>query len=687
MKSLQFAAVVFIVTTGHSAVSAAETKEMKVTRVSLFSSGVGYFQCDSEVNDAATAELRFRTDQVNDILKSLVVQDFNGGTVGVVGYASQDPIEKSLKSFGVDITGKPTLAQLLDQLRGEPIRISAPRAIDGVIVGVEKQKALLPEKNVLETDILNVLTDSGIQQLPLNTLSGIQLTNEKIGAELRKALATLASSHDADKKSVFVHFEGQGTRKVRASYLIEAPIWKTSYRLVLSDRDKPFLQGWAVVENATEEDWRDVRLSLVSGRPISFRMDLYTPLYIQRPKEELELYASLRPPTLEAGMDPAGERMARGRGAMFGTSAKRMMQAPMAPGEGEGRQMADADAIAALEEVAQIDLADRGVASVASAQDAGELFEYAIKTPVSIPRRNSAMLPIVNEAVEGEKLSVYNPANHAKYPLNALLLHNKTALNLMQGPVTIFDGNTYAGDAKLPDLKPDEKRLLAYALDLAVEVNVESMPRPDELVGLRIGKGTLYHKRKYVDERTFNVKNKSDKDKTVILEHPAMPGWDVVEPKEFYEKTPSLLRMKVAVGPKKSASQKLRTERVAEQVVVLTSAALDQITIFLRSRVISPNVKTALEKVVALRTELDRVSRQLANTTKDLDTARNEQGRVRQNIGTLDKTTDAYQRQLKKFDEFETQIEKHTARQSELRAEEESKRKQLEEFLLSLDVE
>src|SRR5207248_2759432 len=121
-------------------------------------------------------------------------------------------------------------------------------------------------------------------------------------------LATLATGHDADKKTVTLRFEGKGQRRVRASYLLEAPIWKTSYRLELTEK-KPFLQGWATVENATEEDWKDVRLSLVSGRPISFMMDLYTPIYVPRPREELELYASLRAPEFEAGYDDK-ERLA-----------------------------------------------------------------------------------------------------------------------------------------------------------------------------------------------------------------------------------------------------------------------------------------------------------------------------------------------------------------------------------------
>ena len=93
----------------------------------------------------------------------------------------------------------------------------------------------------------------------------------------------LATAHSTDKKTVTLNFLGDGKRPVRVGYIQETPIWKTSYRLVLKDKEQPFLQGWAIVENTTEEDWDDVDLTLVSGRPISFIMDLYQPLYVQRP--------------------------------------------------------------------------------------------------------------------------------------------------------------------------------------------------------------------------------------------------------------------------------------------------------------------------------------------------------------------------------------------------------------------
>lgn len=700
----QIASVLPLLALGLSmgAARAADSIALPVTRVAVFNSGVGYFECDAAVEGDATAELLFRTAQINDIIKSLLVHDFDGGTIGVVSYASLDPIEKTLRSFGVDITGKPTLGQLLEQLRGEPVEIAGPRAIKGVIVGVERLK-VITDKGIVEHDALNVLTERGIEQLRIGELSGIKLTNERVSDELRRALATLALAHDADKKSVMLRFNGQGKRKVRVAYLLEAPIWKTSYRLALRDGQKPFLQGWATVENATEHDWNNIRLSLVSGRPISFTMDLYSPIYIPRPKVELELYASLRPPQYEGDMlaekavaakaaappPAAGQAVFQGGGgqARFerrsaGRGGRENLNAP-------AQMAAEAADAAGWQGAAGVPLGDAGgVESVANAAEAGELFAYHINMPVTINRRNSAMLPIVNAAIEGEKVSIFNPATHPKHPLNGLQLTNTSGLNLMQGPVTLFDGDVYAGDAKLPDMKPNEKRLIAYALDLGLEVAVKHEDGgTNQLVSLRIAKGTLVHKRKFVDARVYTIKNKDDKDKTLLIEQAYDDAWKLVEPKEPTERTATLSRFKVAVPAGKTITYRIVLEQLADQFVALASMGFDDIRLFINSKVISPAVKQALEKVVALRTELDQATQERARLEQAVNEAVAEQGRIRENLKVVERNTDTFARQTRKFDDLETSIERNRDALAKARAAEDAKRNALTQFLTTLEVE
>src|SRR5688500_15854779 len=296
--------------------------DVPVKVVVLFSSGVGYFEHFGTVKGDGSTELRFKTQQINDILKSLVLQDLDGGRVNTITYPSQDPIEKTLKSFQVNITDNPPLADLLNQLRGASVRILfGTEDLLGIVLGVEEKQEKVGDGDgakVIETHVLNLLQDGTIRSIPLTEVRTLKLQDQQLQEELTRALTALAQARDQDKKPVQINFMGQGDRRVRLGYVVETPIWKTSYRLVLDERKRDpkasaatqpaadgKLQGWAIVENQTDNDWNDVQLSLVSGRPISFVMDLYRPLYVERPLVQQELYASLRPQTYDDGIDAA----------------------------------------------------------------------------------------------------------------------------------------------------------------------------------------------------------------------------------------------------------------------------------------------------------------------------------------------------------------------------------------------
>lgn len=335
----------------------------------------------------------------------------------------------------------------------------------------------------------------------------------------------------------------------------------------------------------------------------------------------------------------------------------------------------------------RFDIGGEGVESIAAAQEAGELFEYLIQAPVTLARQHSAMLPIVNEEVSGEKISIFNPATHPKHPLNGLELTNATKLNLMQGPVTLFDGNVYAGDAKLPDMKPGEKRLLAYALDLAAEVLIKQQPQPEELVSVRIAKGTFIRRFKYLDTREYEIKNKAEKDKSIILEQPYSDAWKLIQPKEPYERTASLLRFKTSAPAGQTVKQVVQLERTGDTSVALSNLALDDIQIYMRSKSVSNKVAEALGKVAELRVKLDEHTRGRQQLETRIKEATDEQARVRQNVGTLPSGSDAYKRQVAKIDSLETELERFRADLASIRAAEEQARKALEQYLLALDVE
>src|SRR5438046_7286178 len=152
----------------------------------------------------------------------------------------------------------------------------------------------------------------------------------------------------------------------------------------------------------------------------------------------------------------------------------------------------------------------QGVNPAASAGELGDFFQYIIEHPVNLPRQKSAMLPIVNRDVEGTKVSIYNQNTHAKFPLLGLRFKNTSGQHLMQGPITVFEGSSYAGDARIMDLHPNEERLLSYAIDLGTEVEPVVKHEPNRFTALKINKGLLYTTTRSRESKTYNVKNRSE---------------------------------------------------------------------------------------------------------------------------------------------------------------------------------
>jgi hypothetical protein len=674
--------------------------KVPVKRVVLFNSGVGYFEHQGQVDGEATVDLKFNVDDVNDLLKSMIVQDLGDGQVSTVTYGSRDPITKTLQTFAIDLTSNPTLGDLLSQIRGEAIEIDAPARIRGTIVGVEKQKKVMGENQIIEVELLTVLTDEGLRRIALDSIGRIKLAKEELDAELRQALAVLAMGHATDKKTVSLKFLGTGERDVRVGYIQEAPVWKTSYRLVLDDEEKPFLQGWAIVENTTETDWQDVRLSLVSGRPISFVMDLYSPLYASRPVVVPELYASLRPQSYEQDLrdkeiqeaavreetlrQRASSTRAFRRGGVAGAEAAPVpgfapAQEPAAGVAYDGR--ADAD----FSDRFGADVLGKSVSATAQGAEVGELFQYDIESPVVLARQRSAMLPILNDSLEGKKVSIYNAGVHAKHPLNGIELKNTSDLHLMQGPVTVFDDGVYAGDAQLPDLSPRSERLLSYALDLDVEVAPTSDARPQHLVSARIEKGVLFANYKQSRTNSYRLKNSGNREKSVLVEHPIDTSWELLSP-EPAEKTRDVHRFAVAVKPGETADLKIEEEQTIRQSVAVTNLDDATIGIYLSAKEVSTAVKEALREVVRRKTELGNLQQRKGQLEQEIAVIAQEQERIRNNMRSIDRNTDLYNRYVKKFTDQEDQVENYRDEIRGLETQITEKQRALDEYLSNLEL-
>ena len=665
-------------------VLAEEGATLPLSKISLYSSGVGYFQHDGTVNNRTQLDLRLHTNQINDMLKSLVVQDFGGGRVSTVTYGSRDPVTKTLGSFGINLNGNPTLGQILTQVRGEPVEVTAPNPIVGTLLGVEKKTESIGEGSqhrIVEQEYVTLLTEEGFRSLSLANVQRIKLMNSALNTELQQALATLAMNHDAQRKTVSIAFEGTGSRQARVAYLTETPVWKTTYRLVLDEGKQPYLQGWAIVENQTSQDWRNVTLSLVSGRPISFAMDLYQPLYNPRPVIQPELYANLRPQTYGDAMDEL-KPMASAPAARSDMKKERLL-GKLAQGFAPSRANAAAEATTADMAIGSL---EEGVASMAMAEDKGELFEYRIDQPVTLAKHTSALLPIIGQTLQGQKVSLYNQSVNAKHPLNGYRLKNTSALHLMQGPITLFDSGTYAGDARIEDLPPGQDRLISYALDLKTEVESTLVGGTQELATISLKKGTMLISRRLVEDRTYLVNNRDAKAKTVLIEQPYRTGWKLAEPKEPTERTRDMYRFSVAVDPGKSATLRVKETLPIQESILLMESGIDQIVYYQQAKEVSLKVKEALQRVVQLRSKLDDARAQRTRLDQRTAEITAEHGRIRENMQRLQQNSDLYNRYVKKLDQQETELEKLRKEIESLKSTEEEHRRELQHYVMNLDV-
>ncbi len=715
---------------------------LPLTQVILFNSGVGYFQREGAVEGATRVDLTFPVTDVNDLLKSLVLPDLGDGKVSTVSYDSEEPVDRTLKSFALDLTNNPTLGQILNQARGEKIEVvlqqanaAQPGTLTGQIVGMETQAVPGPKDTMVDVDMLNMLCAEGVREVPLTQVQRLRFLNPSLDGEFHRALEVLAAAHNSQKRTVSLNFAGDGKRTVKVGYVVENPIWKTSYRLVLDKKGKPALQGWAIVENTSDEDWKDVRMALISSRPISFQMDLYQPLFIPRPTVEPDLFASLRPPTYQGALNgQLGGGLQLGGGAelggqvgqnfnpsrlVTGLSGPNIYQQnagqlgqlgspPMsqAMNNNDGNfQNSSVNPKLSYEEMQQrrqqlrqnkdnakkigsaLALDPSGVASVANADEIGDYFQYTIDQKVTLPRQKSAMLPIVNQPVEGKRVSIYNEAVQAKFPLLGLRFKNTTGQDLMQGPVAVYEGGTYAGDGRIMDLQPNEERLLSFAIDQGVEIKAEGTMAPQKLISVKVVKGVMQVTHKLRETRCYVIKNRSPEDRDLIIEHPIREDWKLVTPEKANEVSRDVYRFDLAVAAGQTANQEVIEERSQLSAVTLASTDDNTIKIFLSGDVASPKLKEALNKAVDFRGQLAATQRDLAQLQTQLKAITDDQVRLRANLDKMPPTSAAYKRYLDKFDQQETEIEKIQKGIDEKQEAVKTQQTAYDDFLAGLSVE
>jgi hypothetical protein len=713
--------------------------KLPLTRIVLFNSGVGYFHREGTVDGTARVELKVDAEDVNDLIKSLIAADKDGGTVRAVKYDNRAPAEVTLKAFAVDLTENPTVGQLLHQVRGEKVEVTdkSGALLAGSIVSVDrptpqvipstgegsKPAIVKPAADAVEEVLL--LTADGLQTVPLKAAKKIKFLKPELKAEFHKALEALAAARGEARKQVGVEFAGNGPRRVSVGYVAEAPVWKPSYRLTLDGPASGKFEGWAAVENTTDEDWENVKVALVSGRPMTFRMDLYDPLFVPRPLVEPEVYASLRPPIYQAVQAPGmagiggigggiggfgggfgggiagiggfqggfgqlgqsgnlgGQFGLQGGSFPYGLSrptVRSLLQNKVTFEEFSRRTHVEDE----LEIKPKKPNPMAEVVSAAAATTLGEPFEYAVPDPVTLPRFKSALLPIANAEVDASRVSIYNRTVLERYPLAGVKFLNKTGRHLAAGPLAVYDGDTFAGDARIPALKPNDTRLVSYAVDLHVTANYTSAGMTSTTDAVKLGPVGILVESTYRTATTYMFRNAATVPRTVLVEHPVTGDWKVVGPVQPAERTRSFARFEVAVKEAGTATLTVSEERKDAVAFALNTATMEQLDGWLASPVLTAGARAAITRAKADRVAIAGFADTINDERSALKAIAEEQARIRANIERVPRESDAFKRYLKKFDDQETEIERRQAKVTEVQAALDARMKAFAEFVKGL---
>ncbi len=618
--------------------STALAADLPIREVILYKSGVGYFERGGRLGPGESARLDFKASDMNDVLKSLTISGQNGAKVTGLRYDSSEPLSQKLADFPFKIDGQASLALFLDQMKGARVELKyGADTISGTVVSGRVVKA---DDKQPEREQLVALLDSGeLRTLDLAASSSIRFADAKLEAQLRDYLTVVNQSRSSDKRSIYIDSSDAKERQVDASYMIPAPVWKSSYRLIFNEKGDPTLEGWAIIDNTSGEDWTNVRLAVVSGRPVSFISNLYEPKYVTRQTVELPedraanvvVYNGAVQAQLGSGNAPAPKAMRIG-GVIGGVAGG-------APG-GAPFPQAQFDAGNLRSEM----LSDVAV-NVASG-DVGELFEYRFSTPVTVKKDESTMLPFLQQPIGARKLLIYSE-NYGEHPMNAAELNNSTAKTLDGGPITVFDAASYAGEALMTTLKAGDKRLISYSVDLGTRVSTLIDLSRELVREIHVNRGTLTARLALDETKTYTVRNVDQKTKTLIIEHPVRPGYKLMTLKPA-ETTTNAYRFEVKLAADGSEKFPVAEERVYETTTSVSSLTPDVLLAYVQNKALSEAARSQLQQVLDTKRQIADLDNQVHQLESDISGIVSDQTRIRQNMQSLNQVS-GQQDQVQKY--------------------------------------
>lgn len=696
MKRL--AASVLLAGTFFCSAAALAQSEIPVDRVILSTSGLANFMHHAEVTDNAKVEFPVRLEQVDDILKSLVVFDAKG-RLGGVTLPGKQPLDQIFKDLPFRRGQLSNPAELLNAYQGAAVTVKTGKSvISGKLLRAVPEKTVVGDSKEVTRHRISVMTDAGIRQAVLEDIDAVQFDDAKIRAEIARALDAVRENGAAERRMLNVSLPGSGTRDVNLSYVVDAPLWKTAYRMVVppAGAEKGLLQGWAVVENMTASDWNNVDMTLVSGNPVTFRQALYQSYYVDRPEIPVQVFGRVMP-RVDAGAlatadvaEPQRARMGAAGGAM-GMMAKAMAPAPMAMRE----NFAMADAAPAMESEAAFIGMDQVAQAANAAQSAEATTQVLFRFPdrVSLKSGQSMMLPFISRQVPMSRISLYQPDTHATHPLAAVEIRNDGETGLPPGVLTLYEENelvrgaAFVGDAQLPVLAQGANRLISYALDSKTAISREE--KSDVRKGkITISGGVMKTAVSQRAETVYTIKAPPKEDRVIVIEHAKRGGFKLVSPDpKSVEVTDTHYRVRVTVKGGETKVIPVALESDSWQSYSIDGMPTDALMAYATTQGdLDAATRKAFEHLAQLRRELDVIDQQVMQLEQQRQAIFEDQERVRENLKSLKSKSDVQEKYLEKLNAQEDNIAKIDAQRENLNQQRAAKQAELQKAVAAISL-
>jgi len=678
-------------------------KDLPVRKVVLYKNGVGYFEHAGAVTGNQRVAVDFTSSQLNDVLQSLTVLDEGGGRIGGVNYNSTTPLAEQLKSLTLGMGDDPTSTELFQALRGQKVEVTGGPggAIAGRLVSIEThtEKAGTGDTTLDKYYLTLVTASGGVRVIEVTPALSVRPVDANLQGQLDRYLELLSSTRTSGLRHLTLNAIGQGQRDVRVSYISEVPVWKSTYRLVFPRQpgSKAVLQGWAVVDNTVGADWDNVQLSLVAGAPQSFIQPLSQPLYARRPEIPISTTAQTTPQTHEAA-DKQFDRV-ESSAKMFAPPQVELKNNNLQNNFTQNQSVeVNAGTIAGLESNGGIGSGTGGGfgmgGGVFRPSDAiaegdvstnafDDFFGYALTQPVTIHKNESAMVPILQQELPAEHVTLWT--ERERRPLRAVWLKNDSKLTLDSGSFSIFESGEFAGEGILDPIHPGERRLLSYATDQAVKVHRAGFADTRTLHHVAMHNGVMVETTSEVTETNYSITNGADEPRVVVIEHPRRQNADLDSDQKPAETSAAAYRFRITVEPHQSADMRVGEKANLAERVEINANQFQQEYLVNVSKY-TPELEQKLRPLIDAELALENLNYQINLNEGKEKTLSADEARARENLTAL-KGNEAAKRFVEELNRAEDEIQSARREHADLVAKRDSARTHLDLEISRLSFE